>query len=190
MSAVLRDLWPADLVAEDVLGPEEILDEQAQLLTRRMNDLLQGKVVRTVTDDRVVLGFEVFAPRLDQTKRLFSVQHRLELEYPAVFVTPSEEIPRYLREQVLIPGRPETKSIRVPLGCKSTFEFSNEPEVVVIPATKPRIEENEWVAGTPNEFIEKLGKVLSSPTVKSVIVSLLAKSQRSSDKPHSSNGTA
>ncbi len=184
MSAVLRDLWPADLVAEDVLGPEEILDEQAQLLTRKMNNLLQGKVVRTVMDDRVVLGFEVYAPRLDQTKRLFSVQHGLELEYPAVFVRPSEEIPRYLRKEVLIPGHPETKTTRVPLGSKAIWMVPVEPEVVLSPATEARIEVNELVACSPYEFREQLEKVLSSTTVKSVILSLLAKSQRSPAKPN------
>lgn len=178
MSTATRDLWPADLVAEDVLGPEDILDEQAELLTRRMHGLLQGRIVRTEASDRIMLGFEVYAPRLDQTKRLFSVHHRLELEYPAAFVSPSEEIPRYLRAEVTIPGTPEQRVPGLLRSISAAVVLQGLDEEKVIPATEPRVEVNEWVAGTPTEFTDKLAKVLASPTVKSVIVSLLAKSQR------------
>ena len=172
MSAVFHDLWPADLVAEDVLSPQEILEEQAEQLTRRMNDLLQGRVTRFEGEGRVILGFEVIAPRIDLTKRLFSVQHQTDAEYPALVVPPDDDLPGYLK------GKSD-----VPAG--SPFAVAMAKGEAIQRAMKPLFPppiDMEWVATTPKEFTDRLARVLASSSVKSAIVSLLAKSQRSAAK--------
>lgn len=167
MSTIVRDLWPPDLVAEDVLGPQDILECQAKLLTRRMNSLLQGQVVKTDTGDRIILGFEVNAPKIDVTKQLFTVQHQSDAEYPVLLVPPDDDIPGYLKGEA-------NRTISPPAGggaieaLRIVAEQLNPPSVGV-----------EWVAASPEQFSNKLERILNSSTVKSAILSLLAKSQRS-----------
>lgn len=179
MSTIVRDLWPTDLVAEDVLGPQDILEYQANLLTRRMNSLIQGQVVRTDTGDRVILGFEVFAPKIDMTVRLFTVHHQSDAEYPALLVPPDDDVPGYLQEQTLIPGHPEQKIPSVMKTINSIWSKDYMGEDTIVPAREPRIQVNEWVAASPEQFTNKLERILNSSTVKAAIISLLAKSQRS-----------
>jgi len=179
MSTIVRDLWPTDLVAEDVLGPQDILEYQAKLLTRRMNSLLQGQVVKTDTGDRIILGFEVNAPKIDVTKQLFTVQHQSDAEYPVLLVPPDDDIPRYLQEQVLIPGQPERRIPSVMKTLNSVFQNEHMNEDTIVPAEEPRLLVSEWVAASPEQFSNKLERILNSSTVKSAILSLLAKSQRS-----------
>ncbi len=172
MSAVFHDLWPADLVAEDVLSPQEILEEQAEQLTRRMNNILQGRVTRLEGEGRVILGFEVIAPRIDQTKRLFTVQHQSDAEYPALVVPPDDNLPGYLKgRREFLPGSP-LAGVMAMEAVRVAMESINPTPVDV-----------EWVATTPNEFEQRLAKVLKSSAVKSAILTLLSRSQRSPVNP-------
>lgn len=161
MSTVLRDLWPADIKADDVLTPEEILTHQAEELEKRTNGILVGHVVKFTGEDRVVLGFEVESPRLDTTARLFEVQHRLKLEYPATIIPPTEQLPDYLKDRVYHPG---SRSIRE----------------IIAPSPEGKWIENQWVGSTPVEFSQRVETVLARPEVKSIVISLLARSSRDS----------
>ncbi len=169
MSTITRDLWPSTLIAEDVLAPQEILEYQAEQLTRRMNDLLCGRVLRIESEDRVILGFDVVASRIDQTMRLFEVQHRVDVEYPVVIHPPEDDIPNFLKAKVTyLPSK----------GPYKAGSFAKLAELF------PSVVENEWIASSPKEFTDKLAKVLASPSVISAIMSLLAKSQRTPAKPN------
>jgi len=156
MSSVMRDLWPEDIKSEEVISPEEILNHQASRLETRTNGLLVGHVVKHEAEDRVVLGFEVEAPRADSRVRLFEVQHRLEFEYPAAIVAPDEKLPDFLRQRVYRPG------IADALETSSLMKTGKWVE-------------NEWIATSPAEFSQKVQDVLANPAIKAMVLSLLSR---------------
>jgi hypothetical protein len=116
-------------------------------------------VVTRTGEDRVVIGFEVEAPRAGSRVRLFEVQHRLEFEYPAAIVPPDVRLPDFLEERVYRPGehdRAREDAARV--GGQWV--------------------ENEWVVSSPTEFSEKMEELLARPSVKGVVLSLLSRSNQ------------
>ncbi len=163
MSTVMSDLWPDDIQAEDVISPEEILEHQAERLEARTNGLLAAHVVRLEGDDRVVINFEVESVRTGSRVRLFAVQHRLEFEYPVAIVPPQDSLPDYLRERFYRPGLGEA------FGSFATVSKLMGPGAWV---------ENEWVASSPTEFTKLVHGILALPSVKGVVLSLLARSSR------------
>lgn len=174
MSIALRDLWPDDIQADDVLTPREILVHQAEQLESRTNGLLIGHVPVKESEDRVILGFDVAAPRAQCEVRLFEVQHRTEFEYPAAILPPDERLPKFLRERYYheSPG----DIARIALA---------QAEVVGKVLGSGKWVENEWIATSPTEFSDKVGKVLASPSVKARVLSLISRSQAF---PSSNNG--
>jgi hypothetical protein len=159
MTAIIRDLWPADIRAEEIIAPEEILRFQAESLTARTNGLLVGHIAKLVGDDRAVLGFEVEAPRAGNRVRLFEVQHRRDFEYPVAIIPPADRLPDFLREHVYRPGLSE--------AAAAAASFSTEGQWV----------KNEWVATTPGEFTNKVEELLALPSVKGIVLSLLSRSR-------------
>lgn len=162
---IMRDLWPDDIKSEDIISPEEILNHQASRLEARTNGLLTGQVVKLAGKDRLVLGFEIEAPRAGRRVRLFEVQHRLEFGYPAK-VIPPESLPDFLKDQVYRPPS---------LGL---------PQL----AFEGRWEKNEWVASSPTEFTNKVEEVLASAAVKAIVLSLLS-SAKANGSQNSNEGT-
>lgn len=158
MSSVMRDLWPDDIKSEEVISPEEILKHQASRLEARTNGLLIGHVVGHAGEDRVVIGFEVEAPRADTRVRLFEVQHRLEFEYPAAIVAPVARLPDFLKER-------EYRS--PPLGSPVADLFGPGKWV-----------KNPWVASSPTEFSEKVKELLAGGGVKGIVLSLLSRASQ------------
>lgn len=163
---VMRDLWPDDIKSEDVISPEEILIHQASRLEARTNGLLTGHVVKLAGKDRLVLGFEIEAPRAGRRVRLFEVQHRLEFEYPAK-VIPPEGLPDFLKDRVYRPGG----------GVGSLMEELGGKWV-----------KNEWIASSPTEFSNKVEEVLASAAVKAIVLSLLS-SAKANGSQNSNEGT-
>ena len=179
MSAVLRDLWPDDIQSQDVVSPEEILNHQAQQLEARTNGILIAHVEKVSSDDRIVLGFEVEAPRLETRIHLFGVQHRHDFEYPVQILPPEGKLPDYLKEKLFRPGkRLVVHDIRAATATISKL-FEPEPGTWV---------ENEWLATSPAEFTEKVEAVLGQPVVKAAVLSLLARANRS-DIPEAKTDT-
>ena len=158
MSGVIRDLWPEDIKSQDVISPEEILNHQASRLEDRTGGLLVGHVVKREGEDRVVIGFEVEAPRAGNRVRLFEVQHRLEFEYPAAIAGADIRLPDFLKERVYRPS---------PLGG-----------VVQDLTERGKWVENPWIASSPTEFSEKVEGLLARPSVKGIVLSLLSRANR------------
>ena len=152
MSTALRDLWPDDIKSEEVISPEDILKLQASRLEERTNGQLTGHVVKVVGEDRVVIGFEVESPRTGSRVRLFEVQHRPEFEFPVAIIPPDETMPEFLKERVFRPRLP--------------------PPVTVVAGQWIG---NEWVTSSPTEFSQKIQAVLARPSVKAIVLSLLAR---------------
>ncbi len=174
MSAVLRDLWPDDIQSQDVVSPEEILNHQAQQLEARTNGLLTAHVVSIASNDRVVWGFEVEAPRIGSRIRLLGAQHRLEFEYPVQILPPDGKLPEYLREKIFQPGKRPLAAFHALKDLQAATRgvsglFESDPGTWI---------ENEWLATSPAEFTEKVEAVLGQPMVKAAVLSLLARANR------------
>jgi hypothetical protein len=82
MAQTIPDLWP-EIEQSQVIPPVAILREQAALLGKKTNHLLDGRVDTRVTiDGRFVHSFYIVAPALgDYTYKLFEVSHD-ENPYP------------------------------------------------------------------------------------------------------------
>jgi hypothetical protein len=160
MATVMRDLWPEDIKCEDVISPEEILEHQANRLEHRTNGVLIAHVVRLTGDDRIVIGFEVEAPRAGSRVRLFEAQRRVNYDYP-IAVVPPDDLPGFLRERDYQSSLAE--------AIRSTFE------------DRGQWVENKWIASSPTEFSKMVEEVLAMPAVKAVVFSLLSRSHR--EKP-------
>lgn len=152
MSTSIRDLWPADIKSDDIVSPAEILNYQATQLQARTGGRLLGHVVRTTAKDRVILGFEIESVQSSSTARLFSVEHRPEFEYPVLIRPPKDELPSFLKEEVYVAG---------------TFESME--------SIQGRWVANEWVASSPEEFSEKVERVLSRADVKAAVLSMMSR---------------
>ena len=174
---MLNDLWPADIQAEEVLSPMEILESQANHLAQRTNGLLNATVECDDTEDRRVLGFEVYASILDTRVRLFEVHQSLELEYPVAIVLPNQSLPEFLKPERYVPPQPDLINI---------MRTMTHP-------TGGKWVKNEWVATSPQEFSEKIAEALDHPSIKGRVLSLIARSQvamrqKKADQQQTGNG--
>ena len=158
---MLNDLWPADIQAEDVLSPMQILESQANHLAQKTNGLLNATVECDDAEDRRILGFEVYASILDTRVRLFEVHQSLELEYPVAIVLPSHILPEFLKAERYIPPQLDV----VGLTDKMTQTIGGK-----------RVK-NEWVATSPQEFSAKIAEALGHPAIKGRVLSLISRSQ-------------
>lgn len=168
MTASTRSLWPEDLQTQDVRTPAEILSEQAQLLEQQTNGLLEGSIVEQVLEDRKVTAFEVSAPRIPETVRLFEVYQSLDLEYPVAIMPPNINIPDFLKREFYRPGPKEIMKVMSEVATLSSNLWSRTGTW----------EKNDWVADSPSEFTKILEKLLSSGGVKAILYKLLARSNR------------
>jgi hypothetical protein len=168
MTPLKRDLWPEDIKSDDAITPFELLEHQAELLERRTNGVLSGDVVRHETEDRIVLGFEVVADRINERQRLFEVQHRPEFEYPVAIVPPDDTLPDYLKSRRYVPSPREMVGVIAP-AIGSVF------------AQKGDWVKNEWLATSPDEFVIKIETILQMPTVKAAVISLLSRAKRANN---------
>ena len=75
------DLWP-DLEVESVRTPATILKEQAEALSRKTKNQLQGRVDTVINGNTFIHTFNIVAPLLHGYEyELFRVQHSAKL-YP------------------------------------------------------------------------------------------------------------
>ncbi len=162
---MIRDLWPDDVKSEKGISPEAILKHQAETLQARTKDLLRGEITRTTTDDRVILGFEIVAPIADFRTRLFAVQHRVDFEYPVAILPPDDSLPQYLKERFYQPSLSEI----TPALTQAMASVLKSSGAVI---------ENEWIASSPTEFVEKIEALLSLPHVRAMVMSLLSRASR------------
>lgn len=109
----MSDLWPEDLQVEAVKVPAAILKEQAAALSERTKNLLQGRVVAEpgtdptdATADQFTWHFQLFAPALNYTYDLFSINHDIEL-YPLIIETEDEELAEEYDDDISISDEEE-----------------------------------------------------------------------------------
>jgi hypothetical protein len=179
MSTISDNLWPEDIKSQEFLKPQEILETQAKHLTKQTRGLVEGEVVREEfaakegEEARIVLKFEIFSSRAQKRMKLFEVSHQSETIYPVALEPPTDTLPEYLQERVYVEGRPGIADAAIrQIGHSHLAQFIGTPG---------RWVDREWIAGTPLKFVEKVKLILQMQTVKSAVMSLLAKSQTTDD---------
>jgi hypothetical protein len=80
-----------------------------------------------------------------------------------------ERLPEFLRDRVFEPG---TGNV---YGAINKIQQNALAQVM---GSDGKWVTNEWIATSPAEFTEHVGKVLSLPGVKAVVLSLLARANR------------
>jgi hypothetical protein len=163
-----NDLWPDDITSEAVLSPARILLDQAEALATRTNNLLEGQVRRREDGDRVILGFEIVPRNIDTRVRLFEVHHRTDFGYPAAIVLPDSSLPDYLKEKRYVPS-----------GSNLLDALMTSPTTVR--EGKGSWIENDWIASSPQKFIEKIATVFALPVIKTSVLSLLARANEAAN---------
>jgi hypothetical protein len=152
--ATIPDLWSDDIKV-DVVTPLAILRAQVGSIQRKTKGLLQAEVTTTTSDAGWVRHhLDLIAPVLDGYRhRLLAATHEKDLVYP----------------------------VKVEAEC-----FRPEPAVdiaqVLSTVTKFR-KDGRPTAQTEQEFIELVSQVLHSGEVRSIIQSLIARSNERQDRP-------
>ncbi len=168
MATTIPDLWSSDIQV-DVLTPVAILRMQVSYFDKKTQGILQAGVSTTSTDDRHLHGLDLIAPLLDHyRKTLLTAEHRRDEAYPVVITS-----------QALVPEDKRS-------GKKPYFDE------IEVPGGVGQVDPSRREANTQEEFIELVRQVLQSGTVRSLIQSLIARSnevrERSSQKPLESVG--
>ena len=154
MPATIPSLWPDDIKV-DVLPPLTILKLQAAKLHGITKGILDAEVT-TVTgpDDLVTHRLDLIAPTLDGRRtRVLVATQRTEF-YPVVL-----EADCYRPKDSYPFGRSLAAISEVVAGMSAEWPRSND-----------------WrpAANDQDEFLKRIAEVLRSPTVRSIIDSLLA----------------
>lgn len=154
MSTTAASLWPDDIKV-NVLPPLAILRHQAAKLRTLTEGILEADVVTTTgQEDFVVHRLEIVAPQLGGRRYgVLTVTHRTTF-YPVVL---------------------EADCFRPKDSHFASRAFATAGEIAAGLDTQwPR--NNDWrpAANDQDEFLKRVGEVLRSPAVRSIIDSLLA----------------
>lgn len=160
MASTARSLWPSDIQL-DARSPLSILEEQAELLAVQTGGAIIGRVTSVVGDGLISHRLDVFAPELDESRRIFTVIQRSDL-YPVVL---EWEGLRVTKEVTTV----KHTSINLFLQQSETVS-----DVVLgeIGTTWPKSTEWRPIAANQTEFLEQLSKRMRSPAVKGLFDSL------------------
>lgn len=176
--------FPEDIANEELLTPEDILDEAVRDFARKMDEP-KAMVHSRETSDRAVLVFVLRDSVTGSETMLFRVYRRKGLEYPASIEPPEDDLPDYLRRRpLLMMGAPVVTSPS-PLAGYGSAESHVEaipPSVIPGPlsgygAVDPL--ENRWICSSPHEFRKKVQAVLCLDQVKVRMLSAIASARRS-----------
>jgi hypothetical protein len=161
MADTIPNLWSDD-IRVDVLTPLVILRSQASLLRQMTKGILEAEVTTATSDSGAVQHqLDLIAPALNRYRhRVLIAKHERDQVYPVIVEAECFQ--------------PKTASQRVALSM-STLGTGTPGD------WRPK-------ADTEQEFIDLVGKALHSGEVRSIIQSLIARSneQRSPTAPTSS----
>lgn len=163
MPATIPSLWPEDIKV-DILPPLTILKLQAAKLREITHGVLRAEVTTVEgPDDLVAHRLDLIAMALDGRRvRVLTAIQRTEF-YPVV-----------LEAQVYLPTKVSAQAVKslamqgiaVATGVDTRTEYP----------TRDWPPPDDWrpVANDQDEFLKRIAEVLRSPTVRSIIDSLLA----------------
>ena len=161
MASTATSLWPSDIQL-DARSPLSILQEQAEILAIQTGGAIIGRVSTVPSNQLTAHRLDVFAPEIDESRRIFTVIQRSDL-YPVVL---EWEGLRVTREVVT------TKVYLNPFQHQT--EAVSDVVIGEIGTSWPK--SNEWrpIASNQAEFLEQLSKRIRSPAVKGLFDSLSA----------------
>jgi hypothetical protein len=82
MSEQTLDFWPDIATARPKVTPLSLIKQQAALLGKHTNNLLEGAVVSSIREGRLVHRFLIKVPTLDYSYELFMVSQFMVDLYP------------------------------------------------------------------------------------------------------------
>ncbi len=161
MASTATSLWPSDIQL-DARSPLSILEEQAELLLNQTGGAIIGRVTSVVGDGLTSHRLDVFAPEINESRRILTAIHREDL-YPVVL---EWEGLRVTKEVI-------TTKLHLNIFQNQT-ETVSEKVLGEIGTSWPK--SNEWrpIASNQTEFLEQLSKRMRSPAVKGPFDSLSA----------------
>jgi len=121
------NFWPEDITASTVRPPVAILKEQASLLGKKTNNVVEGLVSELATldeQDRIEHVFSLVAPALGGYRyRLFTMGHDIRM-YPLTIRVDSENY------NLVNPKTPDKETVADRLRRqRNEFKVDNEPEL-------------------------------------------------------------
>lgn len=170
MTATIPSLWPDD-IRVDLVPPVAVLRAQAAKLGQITQGILDADVT-TVTGEKdfVVHRLDLIAPALAGRRyRALTVTHRADY-YPVVLEADC--------------FRPKTRAAAFDDPYRAAFAVAGAEEL-----TWPR--PNDWRPTTADQddFLKKVGEVLRSKEVRSVIESMIALSNQQTGKSEAGEST-
>jgi hypothetical protein len=161
MPATIPVLWSDD-ISVDVLAPIAILRAQAGPLSQKTKGLLVAGI-ETITSESgtVQHQFDLVAPVLNKfRRRILIATHQIDLVYP----------------------------VTVEAECYASESFLRTPSSIINTLLSPREEflERHRRAATDQDFMKLVGEVFHSVQVRSLIQSLIARSNEQKNTTESS----
>lgn len=150
MANTIPKLWPEDIKV-DILAPLVILRAQANALAEITQDILRAEVRSTTTEKMEIHRLDLIATVFRSRHRILKARHRRDRAYPVTIEATcfDPEPPKTLLERGLAQLAQESLVSKPPRGRR---------------------------AATQQEFISLVGEVLRSAEVRSLIDSLIARS--------------
>jgi hypothetical protein len=112
MTDPIEDLWPDDLIEEEVDAPVVILRKQADFLSAKTKGMLTARVQTSADEGLLTHTFIIVAPSLDDyTYELFIVMHDFEL-YPVTIQVGQDSEEAQSKEEYLTKLRTLFGSLR------------------------------------------------------------------------------
>lgn len=147
----VTDLWPDDIHA-DVLSPAMVLHAQVEALAKKSGGILRVDVRTDMNQEKIELSLDLIAPAVNDYRiTLLKVWHDPDMVYPAT-----------VKSRGLLPAQARRGEMpQIPLMAYPPHE-SSMPD--------------ERTAETQEEFIKVISDILRSGWVRSLIQSLIARS--------------
>jgi len=146
MANEIPNVWPEDITL-DIVTPQAILRIQAENLRTQTKGLLHARVTRTESDREALYELDVIAPVLGSTHRVLNARHGKDVVYPVIV-----DAECFRREHK---------------------EADFQAIQTVLLGRKPR---HPGAASTQDEFLKVIETVLGSNEVRSLLQSLIARS--------------
>lgn len=160
-----KDLWPEIDVAAHHDNPIQIIKEQAEVLSKKTKNIIVGEVVTNAENKVIYHSLYLNIPTLDNYRfALLKIAHTT-MQYP-LFIYDYSKSSGGIKPEYRTKLSPRAE-IRAAVSASMTIDRLFETTEVVIPPPDSR-------ANSPEEFIQELGKILSSDDTKSILNSLIA----------------
>lgn len=169
----VNSFWPT--INLETRTPREILEEQAQALATRTRGLLLGVVELSEDEGKIVIRFVVEAPTLGYRHVLFSVEHGVDLAFPAVIISPVVATTKREEEEELdrFGDRIVEEEVVTTDGTFGPFGVGSGPSTKRIKRFRKRLVYPN--AHSESEFVTHLQNILRAPSTLAVINSLIAR---------------